>query len=34
MNKKIKIAKKFQKEFNNDMLSSTNKAKKYNEIIN
>lgn len=34
MNKKIKIAKKFQKEFNNDMLSSTNKAKKYNDIIN
>lgn len=34
MDKKIKISKKFQKEFNNDMLSSTNKAKKYNDIIN
>lgn len=30
----IKIAKKFQVEYNNDMLDSTNKAKKYNDIIN
>ena len=30
----IKIASKFNKSFNNDMLDSTNKAKKYNDIIN
>lgn len=34
MEKLIKISKKFQQEFNNDMLNSTNKAKKYNDIIN
>ena len=34
MEKKIKVSKKFNREFNNDMLDSTNKAKKYNDIIN
>ena len=34
MEKLIKISEKFKKEFNNDMLDSTNKAKKYNDIIN
>lgn len=34
MDQKIKISNKFNKQFNNDMLDSTNKAKKYNDIIN
>jgi len=34
MEKKIKIAKKFQREFNNDILDSVTKAQKYDDIIN